>query len=127
MLMMSKMKTERLVLSTSTDLTEGKGLYSLAAKDNTGVSVMIWNYQSTKTEGYQVALNLDNLPTLLGNKKISVKAYRIDQHTSNYQNGLENANLQIVEESVATVTDTFTSSINLDPNSLYLVVLEPKK
>ena len=126
MLMMSKLKTERLAASTSTPITSGKGLYALAAKDNSGVSVMVWNYQGKQTEGYTFDMNVNNLPNALKNKNVTVKAYRIDQKTSNYQNGLENANLQLVEQTRKAVRNSYSASLTLEPNALYLLVLEPK-
>jgi hypothetical protein len=126
MLMMSKLKTERLAASTSIPVTNGKGLYALAAKDNSGVSVMVWNYQSKQTEGYRFEVNVNNLPNSLKNKNVKVNAYRIDQKTSNYQNGLENANLQLVEETSKAVKSSYSASLTLEPNALYLLVLEPK-
>ncbi len=124
MLMMSKMKDIRVSCGSSTPISEGKGLYSLAAKDSTGISIMVWNYQGKQSVGYDAALKVDNLPDEWKNQNIQVKRYSIDGETSNYHAGLENCNLQMIEEK-AVETDTFYhDSLHLEPNTLQLVTLE---
>ena len=124
MLMMSKMKDIRILATTSTKIEEGKGLYSLAAKNSSGISIMIWNFQSKNTEGFDASLRVDNLPAGLREKNVNVKLYKIDGETSNYHANLENCNLQMVEEKTIE-TDTFYQTfLHLEPNTLQLITLE---
>lgn len=123
MLMLSKMKDLRISSTTSSEIKEGKGLYSLATKDDSGISVMVWNFQSRNTEGFDAALKVDNLPAVLNDKNISVQIYKIDGETSNYHADLENCNLQKVEEKMVKTNADFQLALHLEPNTLQLIVL----
>lgn len=125
MLMMSKMKKSRIDSKTSSTIIEGKGLYSLATSDASGVSVMVWNYQGKNAEGFNVVVKVENLPVTLRNKKLSVKIYRIDRNTSDYHTNLENCNLQLVDEKTVSIEGAFNTNLNLEPNTLQLLVLHP--
>jgi hypothetical protein len=125
MLMMSKLKKIRIAATVSEEHSNGKGLYALAAKDETGVSVMLWNYQGVNSKSYAAKLNLVNLPQSFKGKNVKVSIYRIDSKTSNYHVDLENCNLQKVEEKVVSGIGTYSRSLSLEPNSLQLMILEP--
>ncbi len=125
MLMMSKMKDTRISTITSTEITEGKGLYSLATKDESGISIMLWNFQSRNTEGFDATLKVGNLPDGLKAKNVRVKLYKIDGETSNYHADLVNCNLQMVEEKTVKTDLVFESALHFEPNTLQLIVLEP--
>lgn len=125
LLMMSKMKKERVSATTSNEIKEGKGLYSLASKDSSGVSVMIWNYQSKNTVGFNAEVKLNNLKTSFRNKNVKVKTYRIDSNTSNFHSNLDNCNLQLVDEKMEQLKGTFSTSLHLEPNTMLLYVIEP--
>lgn len=125
MLMLSKMK-ERLISATTTaEIKDGKGLYTLATKDKNGVSIMVWNFQGTKTEGFNAELKVKNLPLGWKKKGVVIKVYKIDSETSNYHANLENCNLQMVEEKTILLEGNFNTNLNLEPNTLQLFVLEP--
>lgn len=125
LVMMAKLKKERVAAVTSTTISKGKGLYAVATKDSSGVSVMTWNYQSKGTEGYRVECTLLVLPAQFNGKNIRAKTYRIDAHTSNYDANLANANLQLVEDKIVANAGAFHQSFSVAPNTLQLLVLEP--
>ncbi|WP_163718507.1 GH39 family glycosyl hydrolase [Mangrovibacterium lignilyticum] len=124
MLMLSKMKETRVTAEPSTKPIEGKGLYSLAAADSSGVSVMVWNYQGKQTEGFKAELNIANLPDSLRGKKLTARIYRIDRNTSNYHADPDDCNLQLVEEKYLDGSEDLSTPLDLDPNTLQLIVLE---
>ena len=126
LLMVSKLKKERLPVSSSTEIIGGKGLYSIASSDETGVAVMVWNYQGKNTEGYKAQLEVENLPKSLLKNGIRVKTGLIDPKNSNYQYDLEHSNLTMEESRIQPLEDgIFKTDISLEPNSLFLLVLEP--
>ena len=135
--MQSKMKDTK-VTATSDHLDKGIGVYALAAKDNTGASVMAWNYQGcgaatngdpcTNNATYNAKLDLTHLPANLANHKVHERVFRIDQNTSNYYStpatDPANANLQQVDSKTIDLKATQQDSLTLSPNSVYLVLLE---
>jgi hypothetical protein len=123
-LMASKMKKTR--VNASTQIENGKGIYSIASYDETGVSVLIWNYQSKNTVGYNLELNIEHLPKSFKKNKVRVKTGFIDNENSNYQYNLENCNLKLVEKTNKPLKgNEFNTSLSLEPNAIYLIVLEP--
>jgi len=126
MIMMSKMKDTRVSSTSNVEIEEGKGLYSLATEDESGISIMVWNFQSRNTEGYDATIKVDNLPAGMKKKKVNVKLYKIDAETSNYHANLENCNLQMVEEERVKLSDVYETSLHLEPNTLQLIVFELK-
>lgn len=124
MVMMSKMKENRIATTTSNSIQEGKGLYSLATKDKKGISIMVWNFQGTHSQGYESALKVENLPVEWKGKNIKVQTYKIDAETSNYHADLENCNLQIVDEKTIVANEAYQTTLHFDPNTLQLIVLE---
>lgn len=123
MLMMSKLKAER-VSARSSALSGGKGIYAIASKDRTGAAVMLWNYQHTGTQSYQVTLDLGRLPANLRGKRVRQRMFRIDDKLSNYWADPATANLQQISETVLPVRQAPTVTIDLTPNALQLIVLE---
>ena len=122
MVMLSKLKSLRLPVQTSVEPV--KGLYAMASTDNTGIAVMVWNYQGVKNTGFKTELMLRNLPKDLKNKKLKFSIYKIDSQNSNYHADLENSNLKVFEEKIIIVKDSFKEPLFLDPNALQLVILE---
>ncbi|MFD3003666.1 hypothetical protein ACFS7Z_25135 [Pontibacter toksunensis] len=127
LVMFAKLKENRLQASTSTPISDGKGIYALATSDSSGVAAMVWNYQGVNNTGYNTELIFEKLPALFKDKKIRVKTYKIDFQTSNYHADLENSNLQLVEEKVYDNPKEFRKTVFLHPNALQLLVLEPIK
>ncbi len=124
MVMMTKLKDER-VAAASTTLKNGRGVYAIASKDDSGAAVMLWNYQSTDNEAHAVTLDMTNLPENLSGEKVRQRVYRIDAETSNYWANPEAANLQMVSESVVKPGESYSVPVNLSANALQLVLLEP--
>ncbi len=126
MKMMAMLKQER-VVAQSNALEEGKGIYSIATKDEYGAAVMVWNYQHTQSQAFDVTIDMKQLPKNLRSQKVRQRAFRIDAKTSNYWANPETANLQMVSESIVEPGKNYSVPVNLTPNALQLIVLEPVK
>jgi hypothetical protein len=124
MLMFSKLKTER-VAASSPALQGGKGIYALATKDSSGAAVLVWNYQQTGTQTYRVTIDMGRLPQTLRGKSLRQRMYRIDDKVSNYWADPARANLQEVASARVRSGDRHRVTIQLSPNALQLVILEP--
>lgn len=124
MLMFSKLKAER-VAATSSALQDGKGVYALATKDGTGAAVMAWNYQQTGNQPYRVTIDMGRLPPALRGKTLRQRMYRIDDKVSNYWANPATANLQLVSERRIGGRSQHQVALELTPNALQLVMLEP--
>jgi hypothetical protein len=122
--MMSKLKAER-VAATSDSLKAGKGVYAIATKDPTGAGVMIWNYQHTGSQAYKVEVKFADLPANLRGRPLRERRFRIDDKTSNYFANPQTANLQQVSQRTFTPSTAFSETVELTPNALELIVLEP--
>ncbi|HEU5027330.1 MAG TPA: hypothetical protein VFV01_20590 [Spirillospora sp.] len=126
MLMQSKMKDTR-VSAVSGGLNGDNGVYALAAKDKTGASLMVWNWQHTHTDSYQTTIDMSRLPAGLRHGKVRQRTYRIDQTTSNYFTNPAKASLQMVDQKTVTPGKAYTQTIDLGPNAIYLITLEPTR
>ena len=124
LLMQSKMKDTR-VKATSDSLSKGQGVYAVASKDDSGASVMVWNYQHINNGRFRATIDMSRLPPELSDGPVRRKLYRIDQTTSNYWADPQQANLQQVDERIVTLGKTHTEIVDLEPNAIYLVLLEP--
>ena len=125
MAMMAKLKDER-VAAESNALRAGKGVYALATKDSSGAAVMLWNYQQAATQAYRVSIDMGELPANLRGKRLRQRMYRIDDRTSNYWANPATANLQQVSETKVKPGRGHRLTIELSPNALQLIVLEPE-
>ena len=123
MVMFSKLKDER-VVADSDALKAGKGIYAIATKDNTGAAVLVWNYQLTDSQSFQVTLDMNQLPAALRGKPLIRKQYRIDDRISNYWANPTTASLQQVSETTIVPGDRHQMTFDLTPNALQLVTLE---
>ena len=125
-LMASKLKKTRLSVNSSTMIDEGKGVYSIASSDESGISVMIWNYQGKNTVGYNVELKIETLPKTFKQYNTKVHTGLIDAKNSNYQYDLDNCNLQMTEKTIEPLNEgVYKTNLSLEPNALYLILLEP--
>ena len=124
MKMLAMLKKER-VTAQSNALDKGKGIYSIATKDNYGAAVMVWNYQHIDQQSYDVNVQMGQLPANLRGKSLCQRMYRIDDKVSNYWSNPGTANLQQVSATMLRPTQRYSIPINLTPNALQLVVLEP--
>ena len=127
MRMMAMMKTERIADKTNVMDADGLGVYGLASKDNTGMSILSWNYQHTSKKDYYTTIDVKNLPATFEGKNIRRKIYRIDSQTSNHLHNVNNANLQLVSDTILSNPGlNLTISLGiLTENSMQLVILEP--
>ncbi len=122
--MMAMLKKER-VTAQSDALEEGKGIYSIATKDEYGAAVMVWNYQHIGEQTYTVTIDLDELPANLRGRPVRQQMFRIDDQVSNYWADPTRANLQMVSESVVEPGESYSVKVSLTANALQLIVLEP--
>lgn len=124
LLMQSKLKDTR-VKATSDTLSKGQGVYAIASKDKSGASIMVWNYQHINNGRFRTTIDMSGLPLELRSGSVRQSLYRIDQTTSNYWANPEQANLQQVGEWIVTLGKTYTEVVDLEPNAIYLILLEP--
>lgn len=124
MLMMSKLKDER-VSAVSNALDAGKGVYAIATSDESGVAIMVWNYQGVDTTDYQVEIDMSHLPAGVRGKAVQQTMYRIDDKLSNYWADHDTANLQKIADTPISVGDHHRLKLDLPANALQLIVLEP--
>lgn len=139
LLMQSKMKSTK-VSATSNSLSNGLGIYALAAKDahKPEASVMVWNYQgcsgipprtSCPTTVHDVTVDLAQLPKNLAAGNVTLTAYRVDQNTSNYYSDPTNTDVrkadlkQVDQQTVKPNSAGFTYQVRLEPNAVYLLLL----
>ncbi len=124
LLMQSKMKDTK-VKAFSDSLKDGHGIYAVASMDESGASVMVWNYQHINKGRFKTTINLSSLPSTLSDGPVRLTQYRIDQSTSNYWADPKKANLQQVGELEVTPGKTYSDTVELEPNAIYLLLLEP--
>lgn len=126
MLMQSKMKDTRVSAVSDAPLLDGdNGIYAIASKDKTGASLMVWNWQHIHNNSYRATIDMSRLPSELRHGPVRQRMFRIDQTTSNYFTNPDTANLQQVDEKIVTPGKTHTETIDLTPNAIYLILLEP--
>jgi hypothetical protein len=124
MLMQSKMKDTR-VSAVSDGLEEDNGVYAVASKDRTGASLMVWNWQHTHDRSYRATIDMSRLPLELRHRPVRQRVFRIDATTSNYFADPGTAGLQTVKDRVISPGTFRTEKIDLTPNAMYLILLEP--
>lgn len=126
LLMQSRMKDTRVSAVSSMPLVDGdNGVYAVASKDQSGASVMVWNWQHVHTDSYQATIDMSRLPANLRHGKVREQLFRIDQTTSNYFGDPSTADLQLVDEQIVTPGKTHSVTVDLGPNAIYLIVMEP--
>ncbi|MEV7892188.1 hypothetical protein ACWD3I_43505 [Streptomyces sp. NPDC002817] len=123
MLMQSRMKDTR--VAAESDALEGdNGVYAMASKDRTGASLMLWNWQHVGDRSYRATIDMSRMPSELRNRPVRQLMYRIDQNTSNYFSDPAKAGLQLVDKKIVRPGRTYTATVDLAPNAIYLIVLE---
>lgn len=126
MLMQSKMKDTRVsAVSDAPLMDHDNGIYTTASKDQTGASLMVWNWQHVHDQSYRTTIDMSRLPSELKQGPVRQRMFRIDQTTSNYFTNPATANLQQVDEKIVIPGKTYTETIDLGPNAIYLILLEP--
>lgn len=125
MLMQSRMKDTRVSAVSHAPLVDGdNGIYAMASTDKSGASLMVWNWQHVHDDSYRATIDMSRLPSELRNGPVRQRMYRIDQTTSNYFTNPATAELQQVDEKIVAPGKSYTETIQLAPNAIYLIVLE---
>lgn len=70
---------------------------------------------------------MSRLPADLRHGKIRQRTHRIDQTTGNYFTNPATAGLQMVDQKTITPGKAYTETIDLGPNAIYLITLEPTR
>ena len=127
MLLMQSMMKDTRVKASSDSLSDGQGIYAVASRDTSGVSVMVWNYQHTNSGRFRTTIDMSGLPAEFMEGPVRETLYRIDQSTSNYWADPRQANLQQVAKRIVTIPadNSYVEIVDLEPNALYLLLLEP--
>ena len=126
LLMQSMMKDTRVSAESDTPLVDGdNGVYAMASTDRTGASVMAWNWQHVHDGSYRTTIDMSRLPSHLRRGPVRQQLFRIDQSTSNYFADPTTADLQPVGDDVVTPGRAHSLTVDLDPNAIYLIVMEP--
>lgn len=127
LLVMQSMMKDTRVSATSDRLVNGQGVYAMAAKDASGASVMVWNYKTLRggETAFEATVDMTNIPADLRDGAVRQQVFLIDSETSNYWANPGTADLQMVDQQLIDLATSHSTVLNLDPNALYLVVLEP--
>lgn len=126
LLMQSMMKDVKVSALSNGPIVDGdNGIYAVASKDHSGASVMLWNWQHVHDESYRVTIDVSRLPAHLRHGRVRQRMYRIDATTSNHGANPDTANLQLVDEQVVTPGVAHNMVVDLGPNAIYLILLEP--
>lgn len=127
MMMMSKMKNNRITAVCSVPQKNGKGIYAQASMDELGISVMLWNFQSKGTTGYDVTLCLGKIPVELRGKEVKITTYIIDSKTCNHNYDLATSNLHPKENKCTMLKDSEQLKVTLSPNAIMLITIEQRR
>ncbi|MFD0716378.1 carbohydrate binding domain-containing protein [Paenibacillus sp. GCM10027626] len=103
--------------------TDGKGVGVLATKSDNRAAVLLWNYQNTGTNTYDVNLSISNLPAGFAGKAIKYEQYLIDATHSNYAYD-GSSSLSKVMDGVKPLGDD-DLMVALGVNAVSLIVLTP--
>jgi hypothetical protein len=128
------------VSASSDSLSKGIGVYAVASRtgDGKAATIMVWNYQGcgatvpgdpcTNHRRYEAAVHLTHLPANLVGHSVHERVFRIDQATSNYYatpaTDPAHADLQQVASRTFTPGASYTATLDLKPNAIYLVQLQ---
>ena len=116
---MSLMKITWVSASSSQLNGNSIGVYGLASKDTSGVTVLIWNYQHTSSSAHNTNVNVNNLPSEFTGKNIKLRRFAIDRVHE------ESPTLPLIEETVLANSGSFTQTYLLQENELQLLELTP--
>ena len=79
---------------------------------------------------YHATIDLSHLPSNLTRSPVRERVFRIDQNTSNYYStpatDPAHANLQQVDAKTVKAGANYSETIDLAPNAIYLMLLEPQ-
>ncbi len=107
--------------SSEIDPSTGIGLNAFGTMDEEGVTVMVWNYQHTGTQGHDVTLKIANLPVALAGKDVRVEKRLIDEFHSNHNHPDASPHLTKVSSEVYPATDSIELTFDLSANAVCLL------
>jgi hypothetical protein len=104
----------------------GLGVHALATMDNSGLAVLLTNYQwTTGRTGYQVELSVAGTPTVTRGRQLRIQRYLVDEATSNYAHDPANSELRLVEERRIAADTPLALTFPLGRNAMSLLVVTP--
>lgn len=81
----SMLAEERVAVTSNQAKDQGKGVRSIAAKNDDEVTALVWNYQDNGSTEYNAKIDIDNLPANLADEKLlKYEYYLVDEQHSNY-------------------------------------------
>jgi len=112
------------------ELSEGKGIYCIASKDESKVTVLIWNYQWENGENTHTSvINFNNIPINNPGGTAKIKEYLLDLEHNNIHTkypllAKDNPNvdqLTLTKESELPSNKNISYSTTLAPNAMALI------
>jgi len=110
------------VAAHSTGLDQhGNGVGVLATRDDTGLTVQLWNLSAGDRQPAPVAVSIKNLPACLCSRPLQVRRYLIDStHSNCLSEPNTRAGLEMIEATTHQPTHTLELQALLEPMSLCL-------
>jgi hypothetical protein len=128
MKMMKMLKTTR-IYDVDPPTPTGYEINCFATKDDTGIAVILVNYQRNNSNTYNVTLDIDNLAnTALKGKRFTVDKYLVDASHNNFLNGATGTNLGIDKlgaTETLTARGSYSTTETIGKNAVMLIVLTP--
>lgn len=126
LLIQSRMKDTRVSTVSDVPLVDGdNGVYAVASTDRTGASVMVWNWQHVHDDSFRAVVDLSRLPSELRRGPVRQQVFLVDDSTSNYFADPATADLQLVADEVVSLGAQHRVEVDLGPNAIALILLEP--
>ncbi len=122
-IMQSMLKKHRVESCFSEDVClDGIGLYAFAARDSSGLSVMLWNYQWVGGRtSYEVNLTFGDLPAEIRGRQMILNDYKISADQCNYTADVHKAFLEPSGKEAVTMDENFSREIHLGVNEICLL------
>jgi len=119
---MLRMHKAKEVYASSSGLdNSGTGVGVLATRDDTGLTVQLWNLQPGDSSHQSIDISIRDLPQHLQNRELRIQRYQIDARHSNCLAVPDSAGgLEMVDEQTKTVRSELSFSIDMEPMSLVL-------
>ncbi len=123
--MMSMLKQTRVSAVSDGVASSGLGVGSIGTSDNTGIAVLLWNYQNQGSVSQDTIININNLPSIFSGKNIQYERYLVDATHSNYEYNSLKDKLELVESQTLSPRTSHSATINMAANSVSLIILTP--
>ncbi|MEI7424035.1 MAG: hypothetical protein WCK18_18170, partial [Prolixibacteraceae bacterium] len=126
---------KRQIRTETPDLVKGKGIYCLAAKDSTKITLLIWNYQwEDGNKSFVIKLDLKDLPLSVQDGKHQIKEYLLDLKHNNIHTDYPLLSksepnidqLTITRESKIPKNKEISYTISLERNAMCLLEIVPE-